>query len=126
MKEQRETIIRHYIEAYNNYDVEGMIRHMSAGIKFENISNGQVNMTIEGIEEFKKQAEQAKAFFSGRKQTIQSFDHDDNSTTIEIDYSAILAMDFPNGMKKGDALTLAGSSVFTFDENKIIALKDIS
>ncbi|WBE26091.1 hypothetical protein [Denitrificimonas caeni] len=58
--------------------------------------------------------------------TFKSFRHFDNSTEIEIDYTAILAMDLPNGLKKGQELTLSGKSVFEFENNKVIKLTDIS
>ena len=57
---------------------------------------------------------------------VKSFKHFDNSTEIEIDYPAILAMDFPKGLKKGQELKLSGKSVFEFKKNKVIKLTDIS
>jgi hypothetical protein len=59
--------------------------------------------------------------------TIKSFTHNDDETEIVINYSAVLAMDFPNGLKKGETLNLTGKSVFKFSDNsKIIKLTDIS
>lgn len=124
--EQREQIIQQYINSYNSFDVEGMLKYLAENIQFENISGGEVNLHIQGLSAFREQAEKAKAFFSERQQTIKSFKHTDNQTEIEIDYHAILAIDFPNGLKKGDALNLKGKSVFTFDQSKIIAITDIS
>ena len=122
----KEQIILNYITAYNNFDVDAMLKDFDENILFENISNGEVNMRLEGIEAFRQQAEQAKNFFSHRKQTVTSFNHSNDETEIHIDYNAILAMDFPNGMKKGDELQLKGRSIFKFKDDKIIALTDIS
>jgi hypothetical protein len=55
-----------------------------------------------------------------------SVKHTGDKTEIEIDYSAIAAMNFPNGLQKGEELVLKGKSVFTFKNNKIITLTDIS
>jgi hypothetical protein len=45
---------------------------------------------------------------------------------IEIEYYAVLAMDFSNGMKKGNEIRLNGKSIFVFKNNKIIRITDFS
>ncbi|MFD1601308.1 nuclear transport factor 2 family protein [Flavobacterium artemisiae] len=121
-----EKIIKNYIEGYNEFNIEKMIADFNQDIIFENVTNGEVNMSLNGIKEFKEQAEQAKSYFSSRTQTITAFNHSESQTEIEIDYQAVLAMDFPNGMKKGDELNLKGKSVFEFSGNKISKLTDLS
>ena len=122
----REKIIRNYLDAYNTFDIKKMLIDLDEAVKFVNISNGVTNMTLIGLNSFKEQAEQAKSLFSKRTQTIKSFTHQDDETEIEIDYNSILAVDLPNGLKKGDELNLQGKSIFKFSGNKIIELTDIS
>lgn len=122
----REKIIHGYIAGYNDYDIEKMTEYFDEKVIFENISNGEITMLIKGLEAFKVQAEQAKSYFSTRKQTIKSFKHKAEETEIQIDYYAVLAMDFPNGLKKGDELKLQGRSIFKFSGDKILKLSDIS
>lgn len=124
--EQREKIINDYLHAYNHFDVEKMVAHLDESIVFENISNGVKNMTLTGLTSFREQAEQSKKFFSKRKQSVKSFKHTGDECEVEIDYYAILAIDLPNGLKKGDELILQGKSIFKFSGDKIIALKDLS
>ncbi|SKA45672.1 Ketosteroid isomerase-related protein [Chitinophaga eiseniae] len=125
--EQRENIIKAYVEAYNNKDVKGMLQDMAEEIVFENVSGGAVTLSIKGKAELRAQAEQVLPVFTQRKQTIGAFSHTGDQTTIAIDYHAVLAIDLPNGLKKGDTLALAGQSVFTFSpEGKITQLTDIS
>lgn len=121
-----EEIIRDYIEAYNQFDIDKMMGNLDDEILFENIQGGQKTLTLIGRDSFRQQAVQALSYFSLRTQTIQSFRHDDPVTEIEIDYHAKLAMDFPNGWKKGDEIRLKGKSLFEFRGNKIIKLTDIS
>jgi hypothetical protein len=83
-------------------------------------------MTLTGLNQFKEQAEKAKMYFLEREQTITAFNHLELKTEIEIDYHAVLAMDFPNGMKIGDELNLKGKSIFEFIDNKILKLSDVS
>ena len=123
---KREEIIRNYIDGYNQFDIDKMVADFDDNIIFENIQNGEPSMSLVGLTAVKLQAEQAKAYFSERTQTIQSFNHIDNRSEIAIGYRAVLAMDFPNGLKKGQELNLSGKSVFEFDGDKIIRLTDIS
>ena len=126
MNEQREQIIRNYIDGYNNFDIEKMTRDFKDEILFQNIQNKEVNMILNGITAFKQQAEQAKSYFETREQRIIAIKHDITETEIEIEYLAVLAMDFPNGLKKGQKLELTGKSIFKFQDNKIVQLIDIS
>jgi hypothetical protein len=122
----RESIIQNYINGYNAFDVDKMVEDLDEAILFENVFNGETTMSLTGLKAFKEQAALAKDYFSARTQTIKSFTHLKDETAIEIDYQAILAIDFPNGLKKGDELNLQGKSIFTFSGSKIIKLTDIS
>jgi hypothetical protein len=126
MTEQREQIIRNYIDGYNNFDIEKMTLDFKNEVAFQNIQNEIVTMTLNGIAAFKQQAEQAKSYFDAREQKITSIKHKLNETEIEIEYWAILAMDFPNGLKKGQKFELTGKSIFTFQDDKIVQIIDKS
>ncbi|MDF2476936.1 MAG: hypothetical protein K0S24_2419 [Sphingobacterium sp.] len=116
-----------YVEAYNKMDVEDMIAHLDDGIVFLNVMNGENTLELKGIEEFKKQAIEALSYFSEREQSIKSITHNLSSTEITINYRAIAAMDFPNGLKKGDEINLKGKSIFEFSaDGKIVRLTDIA
>ncbi|MGF1532401.1 MAG: nuclear transport factor 2 family protein [Bernardetiaceae bacterium] len=123
MKRQQ---IEAYIQAYNNFDVSGMLQYLDEHIIFENLSNGQTSLRTEGIQAFAEQAQAATAYFSQRQQTITDWHEDKQSITVSIQYTATLAQDLPNGMKAGDTLTLEGKSVFTFKNEKIIRISDES
>jgi hypothetical protein len=123
---KRERTINNYIEAYNEFDIDKMVSDFDSNIVFENIQSGNTNMLINGLITFRQQAEEAKTYFVTRKQTIKSYSHLENRTEIAIEYCAVLAMDLPNGLKKGQELNLSGKSIFEFDGDKIIKLTDIS
>ena len=86
----RETIIKNYIEGYNQFNIDKMVNAFDDNIIFENIQNDKTNMSLNGIVEFRLQAEQAIAYFSKREQKIKSFNHTEKTTEIEIDYEAVL------------------------------------
>ncbi|GAA3753070.1 hypothetical protein GCM10022422_43470 [Flavobacterium ginsengisoli] len=122
----KEQIIQNYIEGYNQFDIDKMIADFDESIVFENIQNGEINMTLNGIKEFTAQAENAKEYFSARKQTITSLIQDEITAIVDIDYHAVLAIDFPNGLKAGQELNMKGRSVFQFSDDKIVKLTDMS
>lgn len=119
-------IIENYIDAYNSFDIDRMLSNMHDDIKFENISNGGINLTTNGIEEFRSQAEQAKQLFKERNQQITGIKFNTDQVEVLIDYRGTLAVDFSNELKAGDIIELKGNSIFRFKDNKIIELKDIS
>lgn len=123
---KRESVIRDYILAYNSFDIDKMLMHLDTSLKLENISAGSTNMSIAGLDNFMKQAEEAAALFSKREQSVTSFKHHGDYTEVEIDYKATLASDLPNGLKCGDQIDLKGKSIFKFKGSKIIELTDIS
>ena len=123
---RKEELIRSYIAAYNAKDIAAMLEGLTVDIHFENHSGGEMNMSLDGIEAFRSQAEQAASLFTEREQEISGIRHLTHETEVTILYKAILAMDLPNGLKKGNALTLAGRSLFSFSGDKINSITDIS
>lgn len=115
-----------YIEAYNEFDVAGMLATLHPAIEFKNITNGEVTLATQGLEAFEVQAQQATQFFKQRQQTITSFQFDNQQAEVSIDYQAILAVDLPIGLKAGDKLVLKGKSIFRFQNNLIVSIEDIS
>ncbi len=118
-------IVEDYIDAYNSLNIKKMISGMHDEIRFENISNGEINLTTNGIDELKNHAEQATQCFTKREQKITDINFKDNRVEISIDYHAILAIDLPTGQKAGDKIELKGRSIFKFKDGKIIELRDI-
>ena len=126
MKEQQKQIVENYVDSYNNFDIAEMTKDLDENVVFENISNGNVNLRTEGLNDFKQQAESAKQYFKERKQTIETWTFSREKVEIKIDYKAVLADDLPNGLKKDDILQLKGNSEFIFDNGKIIKITDKS
>jgi len=126
MKDQRKLIIENYVKSYNNFDIKGMIKDMDNDVVFENIANGKVDLKTEGIVNFRKQAESSKRYFKERKQTIESWSFHEYTVSINIDYEAILDIDLPNSLKRGDILKLKGKSIFEFKKERIIKITDES
>jgi len=118
--------IEHYLQAYNAFDVTGMLRDLHPDLTFEHIADGEVTLSLQGIDAFRQQADQAAQLFRLREQRIEAFRFEDDRAEVAIDYRGTLAVDLPNGLKAGDELKLKGKSVFRFQDGRIIHIQDIS
>ena len=123
---EKKILIENYVRAYNDFDIEEMLSGLHDRIVFKNISNGETTLELNGIEAFREQAQQIVGLFAEREQKITNFVCDEDVCEIEIDYSAMLASDLPNGLKSGDNINLKGKSFFRFAGGKIIEIQDIS
>ncbi len=119
-------VVAAYIEAYNCFDVGGMVASLHEEVVFQNIANGQVTLTTMGKEAFRQQAEQATQYFSQREQRVTDWQVTGDRVEVTIHYKAVAAIAFPGGPKPGDTLQMQGKSVFQLENGKIISIEDIS
>lgn len=123
---KQKQLVQDYIEAYNRFDIDGMLCHLHEEVVFRNISNGEVNLTLTGKESFRQQAQQALQYFSQREQRVKEWQFNSDIVEVLLDYSAIAAMNLPNGLRAGQVLLLTGRSVFTFRDGLIASIQDYS
>ena len=124
--EIRKNIIENYTNSYNNFDVENMLKDLDENIVFRNVASGEVNLTTEGIAALKAQAKEARNIFSQREQKINDLKFGTDEVVAEILYNGIVAVDLPNGLKRGSKIELSGKSIFRFVGDKIVEIEDIS
>lgn len=125
-EQEKRNLIGRYLDAYNSFDVDGMIATVHSEVEFENVSGGEVNASASGADELRQMAEQATGLFTSRQQTVTAFDPSGEGASIEVAYEGVLASDLPNGMKAGETLKLDGRSEFEFKEGKISRIVDYS
>ena len=123
---QAEKLVSSYIEAYNCFDVPGMLACLHPDVQFEHSTNGDVTVRLDGKAAFEAQATRAAAWFSERTQHVTAFRWQDEQADVAIDYFAITAMDLPNGIKAGTTLQFSGRSVFSFRDELIAFIQDFS
>ena len=46
------SLIQSYLNAYNSFDVDGMLLHLYKDIEFRNILNGVIDVETKGINQF--------------------------------------------------------------------------
>lgn len=113
-----------YIAAYNARNVEGMLEHLGDEIRFVNRSKEEVTLETEGLDAFREAAEQAAEVFSSRLMMPLGFHFGDDVTSVLVDFSGVLAVDLPDGPKAGERLQLRGETIFTFCDDRIVAIED--
>ncbi|EFM08382.1 conserved hypothetical protein [Paenibacillus curdlanolyticus YK9] len=126
MSAENRVIIETYLEAYNAFDIPGIVALLHPKVAFRNFSDGTLTMETNGIEAFQQLAEQSAALFSSRRQTMTSYSASGNRIEIQIDYEATLSADLPNVLKAGDSLQLQGKSIFEITEGKLSLIEDYS
>ncbi|GAB2772189.1 hypothetical protein GCM10027275_13810 [Rhabdobacter roseus] len=126
MNHTHKTIIEKYLQAYNGFDVPGMVENLHEEVVFENSTNGVIDLTTIGIDAFRQQAEAAQGYFTQREQKATFWQFEENVVTVQIEYAGVLAVELPNGLKPGDTLRLEGKSIFEFQDGRIIKIQDVS
>lgn len=119
-------LINRYLDAYNSFNVDGMMATVHPEVEFKNISGGEINAIALGANQLRQMAKQSIEIFTSRQQTIKAFDPSGEGASIDVAYEGVLASDFPNGMTTGETLKLDGRSEFEFKEGKIFRIVDYS
>ena len=123
---EKRILVEQFIDAYNRFDVDGMLALLTSDASFENVADGQVTAATSGIDEFRQLAEQSKALFSERKQIITALKFRPASVVASIAWRGVFAIDVPNGPAAGTAIELEGESEFEFSGERISRIVDRS
>ena len=127
IEQNKRDLIDRYLHAYNTFDIAGMLSTLHPDVEFKNVSANVVSATTSGISEFAKMAQQSKALFTSRQQTMTAFEAaDDDRASINVAYEGVLAADLPNGLKAGEVLKLHGRTEFEFKDGRISRIADDS
>ena len=119
-------VIAAYIEAYNQMDVASMIACLSDDVVFRNIVDGDVTVETSGKQAFSELASAGVQEFKSRQQTVTNRITVGAVTLVEIDYSAVVSADLPNGWKAGQRLRFRGASAFRVEDGRIVSITDQS
>lgn len=123
---EKQRQIEAYLDAYNRFDVDGMLAMLAPGVRFENVSGGKVDAATRGVDEFRRLAEQAASMFSERRQVATAWKFGTETVQVAIAWRGVLAVDLPDGPRAGSALDLQGESEFEFVDGRIGRIVDRS
>ncbi|HEU4852570.1 MAG TPA: nuclear transport factor 2 family protein [Telluria sp.] len=124
--EEQLSLINRYMDAYNAFDIDGMLATLSPGIRFENYSGDAMTASATGVEEFRELAEHAKQIFAEREQRIVELQTGDDAIVATIAWRGTLADGIPDGPPAGTVLEMQGTSEFAFDGALISRIIDRS
>ena len=123
---EKRILIEQFVDAYNRFDVDGMLALLTSDVLFENLADGQLTAATSGIAEFRQLAEQSKALFSERKQTITALKFRPASVVASIAWRGVFAIDVLNGPAAGTVIELEGESEFEFSGGRLSRIVDRS
>jgi len=126
VRQQQRKLVQQYIDAYNRFDVDGMMALLTPDVQFENVSDGQVTNTTSGVTAFRQLAEQAKEVFAERSQAIIGLEFRPASVLVRLAWHGVFAVDIPDGPTAGAVMELAGESEFEFTGERISRIVDRS
>jgi len=122
----RESMIRDYITAYNSFDIEGMVKNFHKDIEFINEFNGEITMMTNSVEEFKGQAEHAKNYFQFREISIGDIQESNDTVTVSTRFNAGMIVEKkPGHPAKIQNVDMKGTTVFYFQDDQIVKMRDI-
>lgn len=124
MSRQKE-LIDLYISGYNSFNMKKMLLPLHSKVVFENYKNGELNMKLDGIKAFKKQAQKGFQMFSKRRQEILSVEHKEDMSEAVINYSATLKVNVGD-KKAGEVMNTTGKSIYHFKDDRISKIEDYS
>ena len=124
--EEHRRLVERFLDAYNAFDVEGMLALLHPDGEFRNGSGGAVPASARAIEDFRARPARAATLFASRRQTPTAWAADGDDVRVEIDYEGVLAADLGPELRAGDVLRLAGRSTFGYRDGRIARLVDES
>lgn len=115
---QQELIVD-YINAYNRFDIPGMLACLSPDVRFEHYERHALQLCVNGKHEFEQVARLSLSLFSSREQRILALQSLENEVRVELSFTAQLAQ-----QPEAAPLKLQGSSEFRFKEGLISEIRD--
>ncbi len=119
-------IIDQYFKAYNEFDLEGMVKNIDRNFVFKNYTGDEVTLELNGKPAFRTQIEQAFSLFKSREMKVIEQKFENDTVENKIEFKGVLAVDVSDELKKYDLVKLQSKSVFKFKKGKIISIEDIN
>ncbi|MET0255610.1 MAG: nuclear transport factor 2 family protein [Luteibacter sp.] len=119
-----QALIAAYIDAYNRFDVEGMLVTLTDDVRFEHRAAGELAVATDGKADFEKLARVGAALFASREQRLVDLRDEGDTVVATIDFHGEIAEDIPEGPGAGTIIEMRGTSEFSFVDNRIAKVVD--
>ena len=120
-------LIEAYLDAYNRFDIEGMLATVSDDVRFEHHSGGELSVATDGKADFEKLARVGAAMFASRQQFVTELREvgtAGDTVIADIQFHGEIADDIPDGPGAGTVIEMRGTSEFRFAAGKISRVID--
>ena len=118
-------IVQKYINAYNKFDIDGMISLMHIDCTFEMIHDNKITLKTYGKSDFRQLCILSKNNYKYRKQIIESFKEENNKVEVNLYFKATLAIDIPDLGKKDEKISFETKTIFELKNNAIYKITNI-
>jgi ketosteroid isomerase-like protein len=119
-----QALIEAYVDAYNRFDVEGMLVTLADDVRFEHHVADQLAVATDGKADFEKLARVGAALFASREQTVEGIEEQGNVLIAHVHFHGEIAEDIPDGPGAGSIIEMDGTSEFAFAGGKIVRVID--
>jgi ketosteroid isomerase-like protein len=117
-------LIQAYVDAYNRFDIEGMLATLADDVRFEHHVAGEIAVATDGKADFEKLARVGAALFASREQTIEEVEEEGEVLIATVHFHGEIADDIPDGPGAGTIIEMDGTSEFAFAGGKIVRVID--
>ncbi|MDQ0011576.1 steroid delta-isomerase-like uncharacterized protein [Luteibacter jiangsuensis] len=120
-------LIEAYLDAYNRFDIEGMLATLSDDVRFEHYSGGELSVATDGKADFEKLARVGATMFASRQQFVtelREVGEAGDTVVADIQFHGEIADDIPDGPGAGTVIEMRGTSAFRFAGGKIAQVID--
>jgi ketosteroid isomerase-like protein len=117
-------IIQQYFDAFNRFDVGGMLNLLDDKFKFYLFQNEVLNMEMKGKKQFRELAEPSRDYLSSREQIIISAREVKQGIEVTTSYTAMFAVDLPHNQKAGESTTRESKTIFSLKNGNILEMRE--
>jgi len=103
-----------------------MMDCLSDPISFKNLADGVVTAETSGKADFAELARFGVSAFKTRQQRVINAITVADVTAAEIEFSAVVNKDLPNGWRAGQEIAFSGKSLFVLEAGRIVSIVDES
>lgn len=117
MSRQKE-LIDIYLSGMSSFNIKKILLPLHSKIVFENYTNGELQLKVEGQKKFKKIAQRGAEMYTKRTQEILSIEHEEDKSTLLVNYSWTFKIDLGD-KKAGQTVNQTGKAIYHFKDDRI-------
>src|SRR5262249_41282958 len=119
-------VVKHYVDCYNDNNVEGMLACCADDIVFETVTNPGGAMRLTGKNEMREVIEATTRAFRERRHEVISMIVDGQRVAAETMFSGVAATELGQSVRAGELVSIRGATIFELRDNRLARICDYS